>query len=375
MKKLYPFLFSALLLTGCTTGGVKISVSNTLPVDRKCETVEISTDDLSGKLAGVNLSEVIVVNRKGEEIHSQLIYEGTDKPVSLIFQADVPASGEAVYTVKKGSPAKYPSMAYGRFVPERMDDYAWENDRIAFRIYGTALIKKDGPSNGLDVWVKRTPDMIVNKWYSEYLAGKNSYHEDNGTGCDCFKVGRTLGAGAMAPFVNDSLWLGINFTSWKTLDNGPIRTSFMLTYLPFAVNGDTVYETRTFYLDAGSQLNRVKEEYRGINKPFTVAAGIAERPEGKITAKSAEKGYIAYTLDAGKNGTVYVGTIIPRNSTGITESDSHLLIEELYTPGTELVYYTGAGWSKWGFENDEAWVKYLNSFTERLNNPLKVTFK
>ena len=375
MKNIYALLFSALTLAGCSNGGIRISVANTLPVERKSETVEISTGDLSSKLPGFNPSEVIVVNRKGAEIPSQLVYEGNEKPVKLIFQADVPANGNAVYTIKKGSPAKYPAKAYGRFVPERMDDYAWENDRIAFRIYGTALIKKDGPSNGLDVWVKRTDDMIVNKWYSEYLAGKNSYHEDNGTGCDCFKVGRTLGAGAMAPFVKDSLWLGINFTSWKTLDNGPIRTSFMLTYLPFAVNGDTVRETRTFYLDAGSQLNRVKEEYKGIKTPFTVAAGIAERPEGKLTVKAADKGYIAYSLDAGKNGTVYVGTIIPENSTGITESDSHLLIEELYTPGKELVYYTGAGWSKWGFENDDAWLKYLDGFAERLNNPLKVTFK
>ena len=122
--------------------------------------------------------------------------------------------------------------------------------------------------------------MIIDKWYSEYLAGKNSYHDDNGEGCDCYKVGRTLGAGAMAPFVEDSLWLGNNFETWQTLDNGPLRTSFRLTYPPFLVRDVMVTETRTFSLDAGSQLNMVTEEYTGIDQVFTVAAGIVKREEG-----------------------------------------------------------------------------------------------
>lgn len=375
MKNTIVFLLSSLLLAGCTTSGFRVTVSNSLPVERKSETVEIAVADITSRIENANLNEVLVADSKGKEIPSQLVYEGNTSPVKLIFQANVPSNGKSIYTVKPGRPRKYVQQAYGRFVPERMDDYAWENDRIAFRIYGTALIKKDGPSNGLDVWVKRTNDTIVNKWYREYLAGKNSYHNDNGTGCDCFKVGRTLGAGAMAPFVNDSLWLGINFISYKTLDNGPIRTSFMLVYQPFEVNGESVTETRIFSLDAGSQLNFVTEKYEGIDKPFSVAAGIAERPEGRIVSKAADKGYIAYSLDDGKNGPLYVGTIIPAGVTGVIESDSHLLIEELYTPGTNLSYYTGAGWSKWGFENDEAWLKYLDSFTLRLHNPLKVTIK
>ena len=74
--------------------------------------------------------------------------------------------------------------------------------------------------------------MVIDRWYSDYLAGINTYHDDNGEGCDCYKVGRTLGAGAMAPYVDDSLWLAINFENWKTLDNGPVRTSFRLTYPP-----------------------------------------------------------------------------------------------------------------------------------------------
>jgi hypothetical protein len=375
MKNTFLLVLPALMLFGCSGNGIKVSLSNNSKTDRKSETVEIPISDITERITDASLQELIVVDRSGKEIPSQLIFNGYDKPVSLIFQANVPAASDRLYRIKKGHPQKYIDQAYGRFVPERMDDYAWENDRIAFRIYGTALIKKDGPSNGLDVWVKRTDEMVINKWYSEYLAGKNTYHNDNGQGCDCYKVGRTLGAGAMAPYVNDSLWLGINFVSYQTLDNGPIRTSFRLTYPPLVVNGDTINETRSFSLDAFSQLNRVTEEYKGINEPFTVAAGIAERPEGKILSDKAEDGYIAYSLDAGENGTIYLGTILLSDATGVTETNDHLLIKTQYSPDSGQVYYTGAGWNKWGFESSESWIKYLSEFRYKLKNPLSVSLK
>lgn len=375
MKKRIFIVIPALLLFGCHKGSMEVEVLNTTGSDRKAEMIEIPVQEITARISNASLNEIIVIDKSGNEIPSQLLYEGNKAPVKLLFEADVPASAEKTYVIKNGISQQYKEKVYGRFVPERMDDYTWENDRIAFRIYGTALIKKDGPSNGLDVWVKRTDMMIVNIWYSEYLTGKNSYHDDNGTGCDCYKVGRTLGAGAMAPYVNDSLWLGINFSSYKTLDNGPLRTSFKLFYPPFDVDGTLVTETRTISLDAGSQLNMVTEEYKGIDRPFDVAAGIVLRPEGLSKSSSSEKGYIIYSQDAGESGIIYLGTVLSSPSKEIIEEAGHLLIKSTYTPGEKLTYYTGAGWSKWGFENEEAWIKYIEDYSARIRNPLKVTFK
>jgi hypothetical protein len=375
MKKILFFLALVSFLSGCNDSRIRVTVNNILPFDRTAETVEIAASVLAEKLPGFSPAKLIVTDSNGNEVPSQVIYEGQTEPVSLIFQADAKANAGAVYYIKKGEPAKYETKAFGRFVPERMDDYAWENDRIAFRIYGTALIEKDGPSNGIDVWIKRTDKMVIDRWYADYLAGKNTYHDDNGEGCDCFKVGRTLGAGAMAPFVNDSLWLGINFSSHETLDNGPVRTSFRLTYPPFPVNGAMVSETRTFSLDAGSQLSRVTEEYSGLNKAFPVAAGIIERPEGAVIPVPGDTQAIAYRLDGGTNGITYVGTILPVPGATVTQKSDHLLITGKYTPGNPLTYYTGAGWSKWGFDTDQAWVDYLSSFSQKINTPLQVTIE
>ena len=375
MQKLILILLPVLIISGCANDQVKVTVKNNLPLDRIAETVEISIADITANLPGSEPTRLVVTDPGGTEVTSQLIYAGQSAPQSLIFQADVKANSSASYLISVGEPAVYEAKTYGRFVPERYDDYTWENDRIAFRIYGPALIAKDGPSNGIDVWIKRTDKMIIDKWYSEYLAGKNSYHDDNGEGCDCYKVGRTLGAGAMAPFVEDSLWLGNNFETWQTLDNGPLRTSFRLTYPPFMVRDVMVTETRTFSLDAGSQLNMVTEEYTGIDQVFTVAAGIVKREEGSPLPFPLDANTIAYRLDGGEGGITFLGVVLTTPAAAVTENRDHLLIVTRYTPGTPLVYYTGAGWSKWGFESDKAWSDYLTAFSGRLSSPLEVSLK
>ena len=53
-----------------------------------------------------------------------------------------------------------------RFVPERLDDFAWENVKIAFRAYGLAA--RDRTENsGIDCWLKRVDYPIIDKWYGQ----------------------------------------------------------------------------------------------------------------------------------------------------------------------------------------------------------------
>ena len=51
-------------------------------------------------------------------------------------------------------------------VPERKDDFVWENDKVAYRVYGPALQAMGEITSGIDVWSKRVPDLIVNAWYN-----------------------------------------------------------------------------------------------------------------------------------------------------------------------------------------------------------------
>lgn len=351
---------------------LKVTVKNPIDIKRANETVEIKYADITKSFGNIDGKSLVVFDASGSEIPSQVIFEGEENPQKLIFQATVGERGIAVYTIKIGTPQKYPLKAYGRFVPERYDDYAWENDKIAFRIYGLALIPKDGPSNGIDIWNKRTSNMIIDKWYSDYLVKKISYHKDHGEGCDCFKVGRTLGAGGMAPFVNDSIWLGINFQNCQTIDNGPIRTSFKLVYPGFYVNNKKIVETRTISLDAGSQLTAVVEEYRGYGSDMKVASGIAKRKEGNSMLKNQEKGYMTYKLDVGNDGITFLGVVATTKVMSIGENVDHVYMSMNYVNDSKLLYYMGAGWNKWGFETEGKWNSYIEEFAAKINNPLIV---
>ena len=133
-------------------------------------------------------------------------------------------------------------------MPERKDDFAWENDRMAFRMYGPALAA-EGAKGGIDVWTKSVRYPIVDKWYK---AGPDTYHDDHGEGMDAYKVGPTLGAGGLGYLTKDGKFVpSTEFKSWKVIDKGPLRLRFQLQYAPLTLGDAKVSETRKITMDAG----------------------------------------------------------------------------------------------------------------------------
>ncbi len=68
-------------------------------------------------------------------------------------------------------------------------------------------------------------DIKINERYK-----RAEYHIDHGDGMDYYHVGFSLGAGNMAPYKNDTIWYSKNYRTWKVLDNGPLRSTFQLTF-------------------------------------------------------------------------------------------------------------------------------------------------
>lgn len=366
-----------LLFTSLFAFALKVEITNPSNQKRTNEVVEVKWSSIADKLKLKTTDKLIVKDAVGSEIPSQIIYEGNETPQAVIFQIHVGANKTTFVNIIKGEPQTYPVRTFGRYVPERMDDYAWENDRVAFRMYGPALIKTDGPNNGIDIWCKRSEDLIVNKRYAKELTGKGSYHTDWGDGLDCYKVGRTLGAGAMAPFVDDSLWLAYNYVTQKTLDNGPLRTTFRLTYAPFQVKGNSaVTEIRTISLDAGAQLNKITEEYFGLTTPIPVVAGIVKRAAKDSVELNAKAGYAIYFEPrSAQDGEIDLAVIRPEGWEKAFVAKGHVLAQAQYTPNTKFTYYAGNGWSKWGFPTRQKWSEYIANLAARLQQPLIVTVK
>ena len=380
MKTGYCLLLSAtLLLFGCTTtkSEMTLHIENPGTTDRENEMVEVAWEIVQQKLSLKPDETIIITGDEGLELPYQLVTKGNETAETLIFPVSLSAGEKRTYRLSTGNPTPFQPLVYGRLVPERKDDFTWENNRTAFRVYGPALKASGEISNGMDYWAKSTEALIIDKWYKDDLSGVASYHVDHGEGIDFYKVGRTLGLGMTAPLHNDTLCLGDNFVTAEIIDDGPLRFTFRLTYDPYMVGGLEVSETRIISLDAYSLLNRVTNIFETESPVLTVATGIVmpvENPEeSTATTFGDNSGIIAYkTPGDDENGIIYTAAIHPDGFDSIKVINGHLAGTNSYQPGESYTYYTGGGWSKTGFDNFDAWVEYIKKEKEKIEQPFTI---
>ncbi|MBQ9200895.1 MAG: DUF4861 family protein [Bacteroidales bacterium] len=393
MKKMSLLALAVLLLTACgKEKSVRLTVVNDSTLDRQQETVEFCMRKIAPVLGIEREAPVVVYDAQGQEIPSQMLKNACAYG-RLIFQVSLKAGDSAVFTVKPGIPSQYPVQAQATFMPRRKDDISWENDRTIFRMYGPALATDPDEaliSGGLDLWVKRVPALVSQRWYQDEFDGKAVYHKDNGEGLDFYSVGRSLGAGGMAPFINGKLCLvGNNFQRYEILENGPIRTAFRLEYDAYDVNGRQVSEQRIVSLDAGSMFNRFTITYDGLEEGTALAAGFPFRGFPATAAKlkgqpsldvfgdvkmNPQAGYVTYAEPENQeNGIIYLGSIMGVPST-IMLADGHILNCIRYA-GKPVTYYSGGGWNKGGFATLDDWTACVADFAARLQSPLKTSVK
>ncbi len=283
MKKvLIPALLAVLPSLGLMAASqLTVTAVNKLPIARASQTIELTTAQLA-PLGEKNLNKIHVKDAAGKELICQLVdvdFDALHTPDIVIFQSDFAPGETKTFTVTDGAvqvfkPEDY--KAYGRFVRERFDDYAWENDLIAHRIYGKALETWKGEpltSSAVDIWSKLTPKLIINEWY---MMGDKFYHTMTDNGGDDYSAGATRGDGGNGLWAADKLWVSKNFVNSRTLASGPIRVMFELDYDPFDVNGRQVAETMRITLDAGSQMDHYQVTLKPVTvgEPLTAAVGL-----------------------------------------------------------------------------------------------------
>ncbi len=357
-----------------------IRVKNPLRIDRPGEIVSVDWKSIRKVLPNLSAERIRIADaRSAKPIVHQLIDLNQDgAPEEVIFQADLSARETRPFVITSGEPFTAQSLTDVRFVLPR-EDLAWENDRIAFRMYGPALAKD--VNNGIDVWTKRVRHLIVEKWYkaSEGAApGRDSYHEDHGEGADFFSVGRTLGGGSSALWKNDSLYQPGVFASYQVIATGPLRAIFELTYDAVTYEGMSISEIKRISLDAGSNLNRIEVLYSGPRKGTSVAfgAGLVKRKgtESFVDSKSGWISLWGMTTDKEVDGNLGLGLIVPSKIvSSVKEDKTHLLIVGQAKTGTRFTYYSGAGWTRSGdFADAAEWNKYLSTFVDRMKSPVTV---
>ncbi|HSD07112.1 DUF4861 family protein [Flavobacterium sp.] len=368
------FLFAFILPFGLLAQKHSISIQNTTALERKDAVVAIQWETILSHYPQIDTTNFIVINEATKkQVPFQLEHHGNKTIQNLLVQVNVKAKSAVQLSIQKGKLSAFETKTYARFVPERLDDFAWENDRIAFRAYGKAIENSKENAYGFDVWVKRTDKMIVNERYK-----LRDYHVDHGNGLDYYQVGFTLGAGNMAPYVKDTVRYSANYHYWKVLDNGPLRSTFRLEYDTWDAGGIKVKATKTISLDAGSQLNRIENVYiYDGDKPLEAVVGLSKRLEAGVLSLNEQQGIMGYWEPThGQDGTTGVGAILTTAVSNIFIGTAQILAKTEVKNNQPIVYYSGAAWDKAGkITNATQWFDYLNAFSRELKNPLIVSVK
>lgn len=245
-----------------------------------------------------------------------------------------------------------------RAVPERADDFVFENNLIAGRFYGEAL-ESQTTSPGIDIWVKQPGKLVANDWYAAATApdgDKSYYHHDHG-GKDCYKVGVSLGGGASVPFVDSVLcYPATNYRSCELLEEGPDKVVFVLHYPEWTAGAIPVALDKKVTVFADSYFCKVEDTYTFKADSLEIAAGVFRHPDaGTVEAEDFGEDYYALWESASdqsaepEDGMIGVAVVVPGGGNAmLVDGGSHGVCLKKVASGEPLVYWFGSCWNKAG---------------------------
>lgn len=203
--------------------------------------------------------------------------------------------------------------AYARVVPERKGDLAWENDLVAYRIYGPPL-RDSVEDSGIDVWVKTVPYPVIDKWYKDDLAGVRSYHEDHGEGCDGYSVGDSRGCGGTALWIDNKLVTSDVYQSAEIVSPGPDEAKFVVRYRYETPDG-LVEEEKTITQKLGDRFFTNRSVFTRDGKPLPdvpVATGLVTQTPEALVELLPSKGVVAMWDKVQDHG-LGTGIVVPKD--------------------------------------------------------------
>jgi hypothetical protein len=365
--------------------------TNPLNADRTPEVIEVPLQQvlehlhvLSAQASAIVAEDSATHERIPDQLYSSTIGAPPDK-LLLLVQLHAHTSQRIVFRIgPDATPLR--AQVFGREAAERKDDFAWENELVAYRIYGPALEATGEITSGIDVWSKRIPNFVIDNFYKRDAEGARthdpslSYHKDNGQGLDSYEVGKSRGCGGTAVFADGKLIVSKNYTKFHMLSSGPIRFAFEVTYAPWIANGlrgnangVMVTETKRITLDAGTHLNRIESTYTFDGQSsLDLAAGIAVHQGA--SAEFPVPGSIASVWDTPQipsAGRIATGLVTDsRQHAKTVDAAGHALMVFTRHSGETFTYLAGSGWSKADMPTAESWNSYLKQQLDLLEHPV-----
>lgn len=273
-----------------------------------------------------------------------------------------------------------PNPLYARSVPERYDDFAWENEQVAFRIYTTALEKTGQVFPGIDIWSKRPGRLVIDDLYQRNAEGERlhdpalSYHVDDGNGLDSYAVGHTPGDGGTAGWLDGAPVASRNASRVRITAMGPVRLRFEVDYPPWRVGKALLTQHKVITLDAGAHLNRQVVSWHVEGAPrLAVAAGVAVHAGAELAHDGAARIAVWDTPQQASAGRIATGLLLaPGQHARYVQTRNAAWALFDVSNGERIRFASGAGWSKGDMPDFPAWQHYLYDYSMRWSHPLVV---
>lgn len=232
---------------------------------------------------------------------------------------------------------------YVKYVPERKEDVAWENDRIAFRIFGYPVRDKVG--SGIDIWAKRVDYPILDRWYYFNRHGLD-YHTDRGEGCDFYNAGYSRGCGGLAIIKNDIAYVSETYINHRIHRNTDEEIVFELIFSPWEADGKFYSESKTIRMKKGSNFFEVTSVINALSEEeIVVGIGLTDFGKAQVGKLQKENAIVLWEKINpvhGSLGVAVIGTAGLFNGFKKIEKDHYLTLK--VKTGQPFTYKVGAGW-------------------------------
>lgn len=365
---------------GAPIEGKRVIVTNPLNVSRPAETIAVPLDAL-----GIDVKDK-ALRVWDMRLGKALAYQEDGKG-NLIFSTPLKPLEKRLFTILKNAELPQADMSivcWAKHVPERKDDFAWENDKFGARTYGQKLMlpPPEGEkliSSGIDIFNKCVSYPTFPKWL--YGKGEGSYHKNHGEGMDAYMLGKARGVGGIGQ-LKDGKWShSINWKESKVIMIGPVRAEFEIVYDSW---GDMGKETRHVTIDRGQNFAKYTASFSSPDKSVFVGPGL------DVNDKRTHDGDIKFSLKRGfisnfeplvkpEDGQIATAIVLDPSTKALKmasdELDCIYLLSNTSAEGS-ITYWSGAAWSLAGdYTTAEKWHTAVENFVKALNNPVKITVK
>ncbi len=248
----------------------------------------------------------------------------------------------------------------------RGTDVSWENDRIGFRVYGGPKVR-DKVRSGIDVWAKSVDYPVLDKWYKLNEQGKD-YHADRGEGCDFYHMGKLLGCGALAVWIDGKPYGAETFDSYRIVQNQDDKVAFELVYKTWNVPDLIIAEQKRIEMERGTNFFKVTSTLTSDqNREITVAVGLTTYGKPQVSQDKKLGALSVWEQIDSSHGSLGSAILVdPVNFAGFAKLNGDEFILMKVKTNVPFIYYAGAGWDKSKhFKKRSDWQNYVKDETKK----------